>query len=144
MFFSTKFFQERLFMKNEAKIWLDFADENLKSAKILLENSLFNASLQNAQQCVEKAMKAILIEKQVNIRKTHDIFELNLLLRKKNVTIDISEDECDVLNSIYLPSKYPLGSVLPYFLPDQKICNEILEIAKRVYRNVSDLLNAHR
>lgn len=129
-------------MKSEAKIWLDFADENLKSAKVLLENSLFNASLQNAQQCVEKAIKALLIEKQIIIKRTHDIFELNLLVTKSNMIIDISEEECDILNSIYLPSKYPLGSALPYFSPDQKICNEILEIAERVYFDVASKLNS--
>ena len=130
-------------MKNEAKIWLDFAEENLKSAEILLENSLFNASLQNAQQCVEKAMKALLIEKQISTKKTHDVFELNLLLTKNNVIIDISEEECDIINTIYLPSKYPLGSALPYFSPDKKICREILEIANRVYCDIASRLNAH-
>lgn len=128
-------------MKNEAKIWLDFAEENLRSAEVLLKNNLFNPCLQSAQQCVEKAMKALLINMDIEVKRTHDIFELHLLLTKNNYTIDISEEECDVLNSIYLPSKYPLGATMPYFIPDQKICEEILEIAKRVYKDVESQLS---
>jgi len=129
-------------MKNEVKIWMNFAGENLKSSEILLESSLFNPCLQNAQQCVEKALKALLIEKEIIVKKkTHDIFELNLLLFKSNVFVDISEEECDLINTIYLPTKYPLGSALPDFVPDQKICEEILEIAKRVYQDVNNQLS---
>jgi len=46
-------------MKSGTKIWLDYAEENLKSSKILLDNKLYNPSLQNTQQSVEKALKAI-------------------------------------------------------------------------------------
>jgi hypothetical protein len=48
-------------MKSETKIWLDYAEENLKSSKILLDNKLYNPSLQNVQQSVEKALKAIVV-----------------------------------------------------------------------------------
>jgi len=47
-------------MKDETKKWLDYADENLRSAKLLLDNKLFNPCLQNVQQAVEKMLKAIL------------------------------------------------------------------------------------
>ncbi len=129
-------------MKDEAKIWLNYAEENLKSAEILLKSSLFNPCLQNAQQCVEKALKALLIEKEIIAKKkTHDIFELNLLLLKSGVFVDISEEECDLINTIYLPTKYPLGSALPDFVPDRKICEKILEIAKRVYQDIKNQLS---
>lgn len=32
-------------MKNETKLWLKFADENLESSKILCESFLYNPSL---------------------------------------------------------------------------------------------------
>jgi HEPN domain-containing protein len=35
-------------MKDEAKIWLEYANENLASAQILLDHGLFNPCLQNA------------------------------------------------------------------------------------------------
>lgn len=50
-------------MKKDTESWLRYADENLKSAEILMGSGLFNPSLQNAQQAVEKYLKAVLIEK---------------------------------------------------------------------------------
>ncbi|MBN1932066.1 MAG: HEPN domain-containing protein [Desulfobacterales bacterium] len=99
-------------MKDETRIWLRYAEENLKSAGILLKSHLYNPCLQNVQQCVEKSLKAILIEKSIKLQRTHDILGLRNLLHDKNITVDIDENECDFLNSIFLPSKYPVGSVL--------------------------------
>ena len=50
-------------MKDETKLWLKYANENFKSSKILLESFLFNPSLQNSQQAIEKYLKSYMIEK---------------------------------------------------------------------------------
>ena len=63
-------------MKDETKVWLKFAEENLKSSKILLKSHLYNPSLQNTQQTAEKSLKAIFIEKNIKLKRTHDILEL--------------------------------------------------------------------
>ncbi len=128
-------------MKDETKVWLKFADENLESAEVLLKSSLFNPCLQNSQQCVEKAIKALLIENNIQPKKTHDIFELSQLLNVNNLHVEISDEDCDLLNSIYLPSKYPLGSALPDFIPGSEICKHVLEIAKQVFSDISNQLN---
>lgn len=39
-------------MKDETKLWLDYAKENLLSAQILLESSFYNTVLQNTQQSI--------------------------------------------------------------------------------------------
>jgi hypothetical protein len=38
---------------------------------------------------------------------------------RQDVGLDpaLTEDEADLLDTVYLPSKYPLGSVLPAFEP---------------------------
>ena len=36
-------------MKDETKKWLEYAEENLHSANVLLDSELFNPCLQNAQ-----------------------------------------------------------------------------------------------
>jgi len=104
-------------MKNETKAWLDYAEENLKSAEVLLQNGLFNACLQNIQQASEKHLKSLLIEKGTGLIKSHSIRQLIHALAEHQITITMSEDEIDLLDSIYLPSKYPLMSVLPRFMP---------------------------
>lgn len=107
-------------MRNETKTWLTYAEENFESSKILLKSKLYNPCLQNVQQTVEKALKAILIEKAIKLKRTHDILEIKFLLLDNDIEIDITDDDCDFLNSIYLPSKYPLGSVLADYEPDEK------------------------
>jgi len=128
-------------MKDETKQWLKYADENLRSAKVLLDNKLFNPCLQNAQQAVEKMLKALLVEFSVKFKKTHSINELAMLLAENHLDINLAEEERELLDSIYLPSKYPLGSILPDFEPDERICNNCIAIAERVKESALALLH---
>jgi len=128
-------------MKEETKKWLDYADENLHSAKILLENDLYNPCLQNVQQAVEKLLKALLVESAIKIKKTHRINELTRILADNGLKVNITEEECDLLDSIYLPSKYPLESILPDFKPDLKICKQCIATAERVRHSVEKILS---
>lgn len=127
-------------MKNETLIWYHYALENLESAKVLLGSHLFNPCLQNIHQSIEKVLKAIIIEKSLEFKRTPDILELKHLLVKNKIQVDLSDNECDFLNSIYLPSKYPIGSVLPDYLPDEQICKEAISIAEKVIASVESIL----
>ena len=128
-------------MKDETKKWLEYADENLRSAKVLMDNKLFNPSLQNVQQAVEKMLKAVLFESAVKLKKTHSINELVTILGENSLDVEITEDERDLLDSIYLPSKYPLGSVLPDFEPDAQMCRQCIAIAERVRSSAASVLS---
>ncbi|MDZ7399877.1 MAG: HEPN domain-containing protein [candidate division KSB1 bacterium] len=127
-------------MKDESRIWLEYSKENLESAQLLLKSSLFNPCLQNCQQCVEKALKALLLENSIPLKKTHSILELRNLLFQNRIAININEEECDFLDSIYLPSKYPLQSVLPYYMPDENLCEQGIAIAQKVYKEIQKIL----
>ena len=127
-------------MKDETKIWLDYAAENLESAKILLNSSLFNSCLQNVQQCVEKLLKSLFAEFSYKLIKTHSIAKLRQVLKEQGILIDISEDDCDLLDTIYLPSKYPIGSVIPDYQPDAEICGQCIAIAEQVEQSVKKIL----
>lgn len=127
-------------MKDETRVWLRYAEENLQSAVVLSESELFNPCLQNVQQSVEKALKALLIENVIKLKRTHGILELRNILLRNKIEIDISEDDCEFLDSIYLPSKYPLGNALPFYQPDQKICTDGILIAENVLKFVKKKL----
>ena len=128
-------------MKEQTKTWLEYACENLQSAKVLLESSLFNPCLQNVQQAVEKMLKAALTESEIKIRKTHSVNELVTILADNGLKVDIERDERDLIDSIYLPSKYPVGSVLPNFEPDEQICRQCMAIAERVKESIEHILS---
>jgi len=127
-------------MNDETKRWLAYAQENLASAQVLLDSELYNPCLQNVQQAVEKMLKAVLVESREMPRKTHSINELAGILADKGLDVSISEDDIDLLDSIYLPSKYPLGSALPGFEPDEALCRRCLGIADGVRESVAVLL----
>ena len=127
-------------MKKDTEIWLAYAAENIRSAEILLESGIYNPSLQNAQQAIEKALKAILIEKSAGLSRTHSIRELADRLDALDMEHTLTDDDIDLIDSIYLPSKYPTYSVLPHFMPDDTICRKCLVIAQSVYRVVREQL----
>jgi HEPN domain-containing protein len=127
-------------MKDETRLWLVYAQENLTSALVLLKSRLFNPCLQNAQQAVEKSLKACLVEQGQKIRKTHSINELVAMMAALLCDVGIDEDECDLLDTIYLPSKYPLGNILPDFSPDSELCQRCLAIAEKVIKNVNSIV----
>jgi len=127
-------------MKDETKTWLQYADENFESAKVLLDGGLFNPCLQNIQQAVEKFLKALLVEFSLKFMKTHSVNALIAALNNSGKNIDISVEECDLLDSIYLPSKYPLGGLLPDFEPDLNVCEQCMAIAEKVRNSVVSLL----
>jgi HEPN domain-containing protein len=118
-------------MSDDASSWLRYAEENLRSARLLLEHGLLNPCLQNAQQAVEKALKAILIARAIPVRRTHSIQDLVNLLTTNGLPSGVTADECNLLDAIYLPSKYPLGSALPDFDPDEEVCRQCVQIAER-------------
>lgn len=123
-------------MKKETVLWLSYASENLEVAQLLLKSQYFNPCLQNVQQAIEKVLKAALIERGIGLMKSHSIHELAGRLRRDGLDVGIMEDECDLVDSIYISSKYPVGSVLPDFEPDESIAEEGLLIAERVYDSV--------
>jgi HEPN domain-containing protein len=129
-------------MKNETRQWCAYAEDNYQSACLLRKERLYIPCLQNTQQAIEKWLKAVLIERGKLPQKTHSIAGLIQALKEEGAAIPLSEDETDLLDAIYLPSKYPLGSVLPEFVADEAICRQCLAIAERVQEVVSRILKA--
>jgi len=127
-------------MKDETKLWLNYAEENLKSAEILLKSHLYNPILQNTQQAIEKYLKAIYIEKGYGLKKTHNIYTLIVGLNEKGYEFSVLEEDIDLIDSIYLTSKYPFGSVLAEFEPDESICKKCIDIAKNIKKDISEYI----
>jgi HEPN domain-containing protein len=89
--------------------WLTHAQSDLKMAKLGREDGeiLFEQVCFHAQQTVEKAMKAVLLERQVDFPLTHDL-ELLLDIGKK-AGIIISENllDIDTLTPYAVETRYP-------------------------------------
>lgn len=128
-------------MKADTAQWLKYAAENLAAAETLAAQNLYNACLQNCQQCAEKALKAAVLEFALPFVKTHSISQLLETLRADGHPAALSEDDADLLDSIYLPSKYPVASVLPSYEPDAAVCARCLAAARAVERDLRQLVS---
>ena len=60
-------------MSAEARHWLAYARENRQVAGLCRDGGLFNPSLQNAQQAVEKALKAMGLARGMPLKRIHSI-----------------------------------------------------------------------
>jgi len=123
-------------MSVERSRWIAYADENLAIARLALDSGYYNACLQNVQQAVEKYLKALLPARGLEFRKTHSIETLRNQLAGEGLDAALSDEDCILLDSIYMPSKYPFGSVLPDFNPDADICDQCIRIADAVRKAV--------
>lgn len=121
-------------MNDEAAGWLKYAEENQKTAELCLHSGLFNPAVQNAQQAVEKALKSLCVQLGMPVRKTHNIARLNMDLVAKGVDCGLDDHACNLLDAVYLPSKYPLGSALPDFEPNKDIARQCLCVANQVLK----------
>ena len=119
-------------MSDEARQWIRYARENLRVAEMCLDSGVLNPSLQNAQQAVEKALKAMSLLAGLPLKRTHSIQELRRDLQGRGIEVGLMDEDCELLDSIYLPSKYPLGSALPDFEPDMALCRRCVKLAREL------------
>ena len=117
-------------MKRETEEWLKIALEEYKSAMYLFEKGLYRMVCYHAQQTVEKILKAILTEREVNFERTHNILDLRNSAKRLGYKIGLTDEDSVFLNSIYR-SRYPsdLG-LLPSGEPTKEDAEKAIGIAK--------------
>jgi HEPN domain-containing protein len=120
--------------------WLEYATENLESAELLLDHGLLKPCLQNSQQAVEKALKAIAISQSLPLIRTHSIAELRSQIQGEGVEVQLGDDDVELLDSVYLPSRYPLGGALPDAEPDVDVCQLCINIAQKIVSTAESTL----
>ena len=99
-------------MKNSELIkeWIDFADMDFKAAKYLYENMHprpFEIICYHCQQSIEKLLKGVLISKDINIKKTHDLGLLAEMLQEFVVVDEKYLEMCDNLTPYGVKIRYP-------------------------------------
>jgi HEPN domain-containing protein len=117
--------------------WVAKAENDLKSAAHLLtvkdcpvDNVCFNA-----QQCVEKYLKALLITQGCEFPKTHDLGELVALLPSR-LRPSLDDEEQDKLTDYATVTRYP-GDYEPITKAEAR---QAVKIARRVRREARRLL----
>ena len=119
---------------SEAKRWISYSETDLRAAHALLDSEEFfpRQICFFAQQCAEKAIKAILVFEEVNFPKNHDLDRLRDLVpegwKVKEQFPDLAE-----LTIWAVESRYPghMPDVVEYE------ARETLHLAEAVFDTVS-------
>lgn len=94
-------------MKELTKQWLDFALDDLKMIRVALEDaSLSNMIAFHAEQCVEKCLKAIIEENNIEFLQIHDLSRLFARIEKL-VLFEFDKEVFLMLSEVYTSSRYP-------------------------------------
>ena len=90
-------------MKEEVERWLNKAEDDLKKDEDNFNLKNYDLTSFLCQQSIEKALKALLIEKTGKFPKIHDLIKLGKIL---NLDENLLK-ECELLNTVYIESRYP-------------------------------------
>lgn len=127
-------------MKPEAQAWLKIADEDMAAAQLLVQNGIHRMVCLHSQQAVEKTLKALLTECDVEFKRTHNIVDLLALLNAQGLTVDVNHEEAGFLNAVYR-SRYPTeAGLLPHGEPMADDARKALALAQKVMAQGKRLL----
>ena len=87
----------------EPGAWFEHAEEDLAAAATLLDAGHWGLAAFHAQQCAEKALKAVQIHRHRTFDRVHDLSRLSRALKADR---DIQE-HCAALSGFYTVSRYP-------------------------------------
>ena len=112
-------------MKETTEVWLKFARSDFKVKELIFENDEIELIFAfHCQQAIEKLLKAILVENDIQPPKIHDLQRLIYLLPEKyKKQLSKYKTELDTLSMIYIDSRYPSDFVL---LPNANVSKEDL------------------
>lgn len=128
-------------MKPTTHEWLTRAAEDLAAAQLLLSRpDLTNVVAFNAQQAVEKALKAVIEELDLGFVRTHSLTRLYELVRPHHPIVG-DMDMLDRLDSVYIEARYPgdMG-LLPTSKPTSDEATNLFEFANDIFQRLQTSL----
>lgn len=95
----------------EGKRWLDQAENDLAFARHSMEGQFYHQVCFIAQQCVEKALKAVLYAGGARSVIGHSVAGLLDRVTPDHPSLSSLRDQAAELDLYYIPSRYPNGLV---------------------------------
>ncbi|NOX61571.1 MAG: HEPN domain-containing protein [Chloroflexi bacterium] len=129
-------------MKRATRAWLELAAKDLTAAQALAADEyVANIVVFHCQQCVEKALKAVLEESDLDVPRIHGIHRLNAMVQSEaSCFLPLSEEEMDMLDDAYIDVRYPGVGLLPSGFPSKHEAEQFLQVAERTYQAVKAFL----
>ena len=122
----------------ESREWLAKADEDLASARVLIDSGHIANALFFCQQAAEKSLKAFLTWHERTFRRTHDLEELGEACRAIDDTLAALLEQADVLSDYAWKLRYP-GAL---YVPEREEADAMFALAGDILRQVQSRLHA--
>lgn len=120
-------------MREEVGRWMEQAEKDAEDAKDVFEIKKYNNSSFLCQQASEKSLKALLLEKEQKLIKTHDLVLLAKRLGAPENIIKI----CRELTPVYVETRYPDAGRTEYTKEEtEEDIRTMEEILKWVKKNL--------
>ncbi len=119
--------------------WFDRAREDLQVARLVLQERHYAHACFLSQQCIEKALKAYLLERANAYPRVHKLVDLLAECEALDSTFGVYRAACIVVDQYYIPTRYPDGvpGGLADGLPSETEAREALNAAEEVFRFVA-------
>ena len=123
---------------NLSKQWLDKAAEDLVVARLVLAEGHTAHACFLSQQCIEKSLKAYLIEKVGLYPRVHKLVDLVTECESLDSAFSRFLSDCIVVDQYYIPTRYPDGipGAGPSGTPSDIEAKEAIEAAERILKFV--------
>ena len=129
-----------LYMRKTTAAGLAEAREELETASILFEYRKYRGVCLHSQQCVEKGLKALVLEKGRRPARTDDVVELLNVVAADGWAVGLPMDEAVFLNSVYR-GRYPTeDGLLPHGEPSEEDARRALKAAENVMTHLQAAL----
>ncbi len=124
----------------QAKEWLKSAYGDIRSIHYIVRDPFLTHMVAfHAQQAIEKSLKAVIENEENRIPRVH---KLQHLIAVIDIDFDINEEIIEVLDELYIESRYPgdLG-LLPDGKPSLENAKQFDDFSAYVFHEVCMLLN---
>ena len=128
-------------MKKISEEWLKAADDDLRVIeKIISDEYLSHMVAFHSQQCIEKALKAVCEEFEIEVAKIHNLERLFEIVRG-HLEIELDPVLMAMLDKLYIDSRYPgdLG-LLPEGKPTLEYSEKFHAAAKTICEKIKEEL----
>lgn len=131
-----------IYMRDGISAWRRQSAEELATAEYLLAGGFFRGACYHAQQCVEKSLKTMLLERGWELEKIHSIHRLTVVAQDHGVPVKLQPADIDFVDEIYR-GRYPAESgLLPLGTPSREDAERAVALAQNSVREMSAFLAA--